>query len=77
MQTSRHLFFLMNHVFYGFGLSVLYGVFTAVFYGLSQILRQQMPIGVVKARQSKHRASFLLSEFIVSTATAAAYSEVD
>lgn len=29
MQTSRHLFFLMNHVFYGFGLSVIFGVTTA------------------------------------------------
>lgn len=30
MRTSRHLFFLMNHVFYGFGLSVLYGILTVV-----------------------------------------------
>lgn len=31
MNGSRHLFFLMNHVFYGVGFAVIYGIVTGLF----------------------------------------------
>jgi hypothetical protein len=30
MSTNRHLFFLMNHVFMGFGLAVMFGIIPAL-----------------------------------------------